>query len=457
MFGIFGICGLLVFILARPQEYIEVLQRLPMLYLFCAGAVGGFVLDVKLRRLEPRPVPILRWVILFMLWATICNVVKAGPILVKNTIELGILFILFATIAHGVQSLRALRAVAGTVMMVCLFLTVVCIHQGLQERSCIVTDPEHPGEGIPDGRPCEMANGCYGHDAEPGFEYRCEKAGLFGTYSIEDRVRYRGELHDPNELGMTVCIGAFSFLVAFANQRRRALTIVLAALGGAAVMYCVILTQSRGAILVFALVGSVYAVRRFGIAGIVAGGMAALPLIALGGRSGDKADASTQLRYEAWSSGIQMFKRSPIFGVGQRQFGEHHFMTAHNSYVLALAELGFIGLVLFITLLYLSVKTLIRGVIELEHVPGARPAQAWAMALLASFAGMLFSINTLSFCYHSVLWIFLGLAAAWVSVVRHHKPDFDVRITGRDFAYIVAGCAAFAFVILPVFVRLKGE
>lgn len=457
MFGIFGICGLLVFILARPQEYIDVLQKLPMLYLFCAGAVGGFVLDVKLRRIDPRPVPILWWVVAFLVWATISSFVKAGPAFQKNLIECGILFILFSTIAHGVQTLRAFRVVAATVMMVSLFLAVVCIHQGLQERSCIVTDPEHPGEGTPDGRPCEMANNCYENDAEPGSEYRCEKAGLFGTYSIEDRVRYRGELHDPNELGMTVCIGAFAMLLGFANQRRRPFTIVAVAIGSAIVFYCVLLTQSRGGILVFALVMGVYAVRRYGIPGMVAGAVAALPLVALGGRSGEAADQSTQLRYEAWSSGLQMFKQSPVFGVGQRQFSEHHYMTAHNSYVLALAELGFIGLVLFICLLYLTVKTLIRGVIDLEGVPGARPAQVWAMALLSSFAGMLFSINTLSFSYHTVLWIFLGLGGAWVSMVRHHKPDFDVRITGRDLFFIVAGCAAFALVVLPIFLRFKGE
>ena len=185
-------------------------------------------------------------------------------------------------------------------------------------------------------------------------------------------------------------------------------------------------------------------------------GMAALPLVALGGRSGEAADMSTRLRYEAWHAGLQMFKQSPVFGVGQRQFSEHHYMTAHNSYVLALAELGFVGLVLFICLLYLTVKTLVMGVIQLEGVPGARPAQVWAMALLSSFAGMLFSINTLSFSYHSVLWIYLGLGGAWVSMVRHHKPDFDVQITSRDLVVIVGACAAFAVVVLPVFLRFKG-
>ena len=455
MFGIFGICGLLVFMLARPQEYVEVLQRLPMLYLCCAGAVGGLLLDVKLRRIDPRPVPITRWVIYFMLWALLSSALKAGPALKANVIELSILFVVFATIAHGVQSVRAFRVVAATVMVVCLFLTLVCIHQGLQDNSCIISDPENPGEGTPDGRPCDLSDACYGHDAEPGAEYMCEKAGLFGTYSIEDRVRYRGQLHDPNELGMTICIGAFAMLIAFANQRRRPATVVLAALASAAVFYCVLLTQSRGATLVFALVAGVYAVRRYGLTGIILAGVAALPILALGGRSGDKADASTQLRYEAWFEGFQMWKQSPIYGVGPRQFVEHHYMTAHNSYVLSLAETGLVGLVLFICMLFLTVKTCIRGIIDLEGVPGARPAQVWGMAILSSFAGMLFSINTLSFSYHTVLWIFLGLGGAWVSMVRAHKPDFEVKITGRDLFFIVAGCTVYAAVILPLFVRFK--
>ncbi len=456
MFSIFGICGLLFFILARPQEYFTALQKLPMLYLFVLAAAGGYALDVKLRLLELRATPILRWVLVFIGWTLACNVMKAGPAFQHNLIELIILFILFATIGHAVQGLRTLRVVAATLLLTCMGLTVVGIHQGLQDRTCIVTDAEHPGEGVPDGRPCELADDCYGDDAEPGSEYRCEKGGLFDTFSIEDRVRYRGELQDPNELGMTICIGGFSLLVAFANQRRRIGTIAIAVIGSVLVFWCVLKTQSRGGIVVFALVGGVYFARRFGIAGLLAAAAFAAPVMAMAGRSGDKADASTQLRYEAWAAGIQMWKASPIFGVGQRQFAENHSLTAHNSYVLALAELGFIGLVLFICLLTLTVKTLFVGIRTLDRYPEARPAQAWALALLASFAGMLFSINTLSFCWHSVMWIFLGLGAAWVSVVRSHKPDFEVTLTMRDIAFVIAGCAAYAIVILPLYLRSKG-
>jgi hypothetical protein len=55
------------------------------------------------------------------------------------------------------------------------------------------------------------------------------------------------------------------------------------------------------------------------------------------------------------------------------------------------------------------------------------------------------------------LWIFLGLGGAWVSVVRTHKPDFEVKLTFRDVAIIVAVCAAYALVVLPIYLRSKGE
>jgi len=325
----------------------------------------------------------------------------------------------------------------------------------MQPRSCVAVDDAHPGEGEPDGRPCEITDDCFTSEAEPGWEYRCEKVGMFGTYSIEDRVRYRGDLHDPNELGMTICIGGLAFLLAFALRRRTALMITAAVLGGLLIFWTIILTQSRGALVVFMAVPGVYFVKRYGITGLAAGAVVALPLMTLGGRSGDKADMSTMLRYEAWAAGLQMFKSSPVFGVGHRQFGQNHFMTAHNSYVLALGELGLLGMILFVGVLYMSVKVLWSGVRELDKVPGAAAARTWGLALLSSFAGMLFQINTLSFAYHPVLWIMVGLAGAYSSAVRHHKPDFVVKTTLRDALIVVTVCVVYAMLILPLFLKWK--
>ena len=86
-----------------------------------------------------------------------------------------------------------------------------------------------------------------------------------------------------------------------------------------------------------------------------------------------------------------------------------------------LAELGIVGLFLFTAIIYLCMKTLIVGLRELDDEPGSQVAKVWGMALLAAMAGIIFQINTLSFAYHSVLWIFFGLVGAWCSAIRHHR------------------------------------
>jgi len=152
-----------------------------------------------------------------------------------------------------------------------------------------------------------------------------------------------------------------------------------------------------------------------------------------------------------------MFKHSPIFGVGARQFTEHHFLTAHNSFVLTLAELGFPGMIMFVSIVYLTFKSLISGLREIDGVPGAEAANVWGMSLLASMGGILFQINTLSFAYHSVLWIFFGLVGAWTSAIRYHRPDFRVRMTWRDLIIVTLMCMGYVFVALPIFLKFKGE
>jgi O-antigen ligase len=176
----------------------------------------------------------------------------------------------------------------------------------------------------------------------------------------------------------------------------------------------------------------------------------------VGGRSGDAAELSTEMRYEAWASGLDMWHHHPLFGVGARMFSEHHYLTAHNSYVLSLAELGFVGLVLFVAIMYLCMKTLVVGLRELSGVPGSAAAQVWGLALLAALAGIAFQINTLSFSYHPVLWLFFGLVGAWYSAVRHHRPDLEIRLGGVEVFLIGVASLTYALVVLPLFLRAKG-
>ena len=460
MFAVPGIAALMVFILARPQEFLPLLQRVPFLHLFTALAVLGWVIDVRLRRLQPLATPMFPWALAFLGWCLVTVAAVVPEILIGKTIELAILCALYATLAHGVQRFRTFQILAAVLMCTCLFITFVCFHQGLAPKQC-VGGQERAGElnGQPDGRICESAETCYSNIPEGGLglEYRCEHVGLFGTYSIEERVRYRGELQDPNEASLVISAGALSLLVAFLRRKQGTLTRMVLVGAIAIVLTTIYFSKSRGGQVSALLVFFVYMVRAYGIWAFIPAGVLALPLLLFGGRGGEAADASTQLRYEAWATGLNLFKASPVFGVGQGQFTDHHFLTAHNSFVLTLAELGFIGLYLFVCLVYLTLKSLLVGLYQLRDVPGAQSAQVWGMALLASLCGVLFQNNTLSFAYHSVLWIFFGLVGAWTGAIRHHRPDFDIKLTWRDLFIIAVICIVYVGVVLPVFLKYKGE
>jgi hypothetical protein len=457
LFAIPGIAALIIFILARPQEFFPLLQRVPFLHLFTVLAVLGWVIDVRLRRLQPIAAPTLPWAIGFFLWALIGTAVLLPDQLIARTLELASLFALYGTLAHAVQRFRTFQLVAGVLTATTLFIALVCFHQGISDLQCVGGEEQNADiVGKADGRECEENEQCRGPDAEPGFEYRCEHVGLFGTYSIEGRVRYRGDLHDPNEVALTISAGAMSLLIGFAIRKRTGHAVFFYGLAAGVVFYTTFMTQSRGGLIAGLLVPGVFIVRRYGLKSMIPAAAIALPILMLGGRSGESADESTQERYEAWATGLSMFKRNPIFGVGAKQFAEHHYLTAHNTFVLTFSELGFPGFVLFVAIVYLSFKSLIVGLRDLGKVPGSDAATTWGLSLLASLAGIVFQINTLSFAYHAVIWIFFAMVGAWSSAIRYHLPTFRVKLTWRDFFIVIGICIFYMGIFLPVFLRAKG-
>jgi len=463
MFAIPGIVALIALIYARPQEFIEPLQGIPLLYICFFLAVFGLILDLRLGYSRLQRTPALVWIGIFYVWCLVTAAVRAPSQLQGFAVALAISVALYLVIAHGVQSFKGLELVSSIVLAMVLFVAAVGVHQGFAERQCIAVDETVIGDqttGKPDGRPCEVSRGCYLGDAEPGAQYLCERVGLFGTTSISrGRVRYRGVLQDPNELALAGGIG-LPLAFAFSQRRRRFSNSMLALLTFGLVLTCAVLTRSRGGQLVFIAVLATYFFRRYGLRGMLAGAVLALPLLVLGGRSGSEAEVSAMERTECWYEALQMFRSNPLLGVGLGQFGEYHYLTAHNSYLLALAELGFPGMFLFSTLLYLSFKvplsvlwrypapepgarlalagspdaTLLEAVIL--RAESADVARTWALGLLAAFCGLAVGIFFLSFVYHYVLWIYMGMAGALYSATKAHDPRFSVSFGWKDLVLI---------------------
>jgi len=466
MLAIPGIIALVVFIYARPQEFFERLRVVPLLYVFFGLAAFGCLLDLRVGNTRLRATPQLPWVGLFFCWASLTVLIRAPRAAPEHILGLSICVALFLLIAHGVQSFRALHLVAGTVLGMVLFVCGVGAHQGFAPTGCVLIDESNPADtatGKPDGRPCDTPRSCYFGDAEPGADYLCEHIGLLGTTSVgRGRVRYRGVLQDPNELALAGGVGlplAFAFGQGKKRTFRRSALSVLAL---ALVLMCAVLTGSRGGQLVCLAVFATYFGKRAGLGGVLLGGVLAMPLLLLGGRSGEEAVSSTLERIECWAEAISIWRQHPGLGVGLGQFVEYHYMTAHNSYLLALAELGLPGMLLFIIILYLSAKIPIAVLQrissaggEAENIRvGAPLASAWAMALLAAFAGLAIGIFFLSFTYHYVLWIYLGLSGALYSAVRRHDPSFRVQLKQRDFA-LIGGIALSIIVFVFFYTRWK--
>jgi len=169
-------------------------------------------------------------------------------------------------------------------------------------------------------------------------------AGWTGQVMILERIRYIGILGDPNDLGLlfviAICLCGY-LLAEWRNLPARLLvTAAIAWLG-----YGLYLTQSRGALLsLIATVGLVIW-QRFGRVSVGLLGTALVPSLWAATRLStiSTAESSAEGRVDAWYTAIDLFRSSPVFGVGLHNFIDYHEVTAHNSIVLPLAELGFTG------------------------------------------------------------------------------------------------------------------
>lgn len=438
MFVLPGLLALIIFIYARPFDFVPALRGIPFLYLFFGLAVFGYLVDLRQGKTDLRPAPHLVWVIAFMLWCFFTAGVKAPGALIDSGVKFTIAISIYFLIAHGVRTFKAFELFMGTLLACTIWISAVCVHMGLQPKECVAVSPteDQNSSGKPDGRPCETPLICYTDPPDPEARYRCEHAGILGVTSIgTGRVRYVGVLQDPNEASMAVAI-AVPIAVAFFQRRRNRRRVLLLGMTFLLAAMTVVFSGSRGGQIVFLAVLGVYFLQRYRWKGLLAGALAALPVLALGGRSGG--EQSSLERVENLYVGVQLFKAYPFLGVGFEQFTQYHHLTAHNSYVLAPAELGIVGMVTWLSIFWLTVKVPLTVAWTVKE-PEGEVARIWAVALLSSMAGMAVGIFFLSFNYHYVLWIYVGISGAFYAAVKRHKPDFRVRYGWADLVGVTVG------------------
>jgi putative inorganic carbon (hco3(-)) transporter len=188
------------------------------------------------------------------------------------------------------------------------------------------------------------------------------KQGIYSNdVAVQEILRLRGVgfLNDPNDFAQFLLIALALLFVAWRSERAVA-NFLFVLIPAGLLLWATYLTHSRGALIGLAVLGLLAARNKVGTSAsfILAFGIA-VGLLALdftGGRGISASEGSDRL--SAWSTGLELFKQSPIFGVGFGNFTNFNDVTAHNSFVLCLAELGLLGTTLWLALLVTTITGL---------------------------------------------------------------------------------------------------
>jgi putative inorganic carbon (HCO3(-)) transporter len=296
----------LVLVIIRPQDYPALVDSMPVPMLPLALILAALLWLVSARKRfdAPQYVLLLLFFVVMML-SNVANGWFGGALVQLNKFAPVVLaFIVFANAVHD----RRRMVTAMAVLTLCA--AVLAVH---------------------------------------GIEQSRLGVGWTGIgMSQETRIQYVGIFNDPNDLGMlfVTCLPMAFYLASRGGVSRLLWWAAIVAL-----VWGIVLTDSRGTLMATLGLLGVYVWWRKGLvfAGVV-GALALVALMALPSRMQemDVSEASAMGRVESWYEGLQMFRQHPLLGVGADLYSDHYRLTAHNSFVLVLAETGIIGFTLWL-------------------------------------------------------------------------------------------------------------
>lgn len=239
------------------------------------------------------------------------------------------------------------------------------------------------------------------------------------------RARWYGVFNDPNDLGLALVL-AVPFLLNMLLQRR----IVIPLMSLPTIIIAMYYTNSRGTVLAgIVAIGSYFIIRYRSAYGALAGILFAVTLFLFGPSRMSSVSASDESAYgriEAWYEAYQMFKENPLFGVGHGMFLDFHHLTAHNSFVLVMAELGFIGLFFFTGLFYFPYYWLWSNILIKTNLELDQEDTGLLSAAFASLTGMLSSMFFISRSYILLPFMLVALVTGLTRILDLQVQHMEI-------------------------------
>ena len=259
-------------------------------------------------------------------------------------------------------------------------------------------------------------------------------------------------LGDPNDLSLVLLFPlsfACSLMLTFGVSRWQR---VMGFLATPMILWAIVSTQSRGGLIGAAAVIGVFgrykiksnllliSIAAIGVLGLFAA--AGISGRVSGGAAEEGIDASSDGRLYAWGAAFRMALSRPLTGVGLDNFianywsysnlHDGHNHAVHSTWFGVLAETGFIGILLFVSMIVLSMRSAIITSHLLSKTEAPPSAIALSQALVAGLTG---SIIAGSFLTQGFTWPFYIQIALVVALTRYAQTaDWRQKTGARPIA-----------------------
>jgi putative inorganic carbon (hco3(-)) transporter len=423
-FGFVTIALYVFIFLWRPQDFIPAILNSPILFgLECLGLICLFFSKKNLSSIQ------LKYLLFYFFFLAISTVLSWGTGLgIPLVFEFFYLpILLFVLISESLITISRQEIL----FWLYIFGTTIMSFHTLDQ----VSDPNHTGwTGIQMLRRNDSAEELW-------------------------QPRYVGVFEDPNDLGLTL-VSAIPFQFYFLNKAKGAFKKFIPLSLICLHLYTIYLINSRGTILGVLAMAGIYGTLRYGGLKTLIRILIVLPFAAIitPSRLYTSGDDSTEGRINAWYEGTQMFLSNPILGVGKGMFLDYHNLTAHNSWVLIFAELGFPAYYFWNAFLFSSLLIAFACQKKFEETPLPPESEAAynqerniALALFYSLIGTFTCAFFISRSYMAIIYI---LPAFAVAQYFRFRVNFK-SIKFKNHSLGLLGLSVAIFLTINIIIRLN--